>query len=133
MAPSPTGSILFKIPSRTRRSTSHELPAEFCVLGFRTPTLSAHILLWRMVILLAGSVSAAEAGFIGFCPMLPTDTTIEENLQDARAALDYAKGLPGADPSRLAVMGFSRGGLLALWVATERRDLKAVVLMAPAP
>ena len=75
----------------------------------------------------------AEAGFIGFSPVLPTDTTIEENLQDARAALDYAKGLPETDPSRLAVLGFSRGGLLAFLAATERRDLKAVVLMAPAP
>lgn len=48
------------------------------------------------------------------------------------SAVDHAKTLPGADSSRIALMGFSMGGLTSLKVAVERRDLKALVLLAPA-
>lgn len=47
-------------------------------------------------------------------------------------AVDHVRTLPGVDSSRIALMGFSMGGLTSLKVAVERKDLKALVLLAPA-
>jgi len=74
-----------------------------------------------------------KAGFVGISPILRTDVAMEENLRDILAAVDYVKGLEFADPNRIGIMGFSRGGLLAFMAATQRSDFKAIVLMAPAP
>jgi dienelactone hydrolase len=41
--------------------------------------------------------------------------------------------MPDVDRARVALMGHSRGGTLALMVAVRRKDLAAVVLTAPAP
>jgi dienelactone hydrolase len=41
--------------------------------------------------------------------------------------------MPKVDPSRIALMGFSRGGLLTLMVGVERQDLKSLLILAPAP
>ena len=53
--------------------------------------------------------------------------------KDVLLALDYLKSRSDVDPSRIALMGFSRGGLLALMVGVERDDLKGLLLLAPAP
>jgi len=50
------------------------------------------------------------------------------------AGLDALLGDPSADADSVGVVGFSRGGLLSLQLATGRpMYVKAVVLMAPAP
>ena len=74
----------------------------------------------------------AKAGFVGFAPIRRNDRSLATNVQDVIAAMNYVKTLKNVDPQRLAVIGFSRGGLLAFMSSTRRRDLKAVVLMAPA-
>jgi dienelactone hydrolase len=57
---------------------------------------------------------------------------ILSNKEELSRAVDYVKGLSDVDPSRMALMGHSRGGLLALMVGLERKDLKALVITAPA-
>ena len=47
-------------------------------------------------------------------------------------AIDHVKALPGVDSSRIALAGFSMGGLVSFKVALERKDLRAVALLAPA-
>jgi dipeptidyl aminopeptidase/acylaminoacyl peptidase len=47
-------------------------------------------------------------------------------------AAEWMRGLPGADPERLGVIGFSRGGYLAAEVAVRESRLKAVVGVASA-
>jgi dienelactone hydrolase len=47
-------------------------------------------------------------------------------------AVDYVKSLPEVDANRVALMGHSRGGLLTLMAALERKYLKALVIAAPA-
>jgi len=47
-------------------------------------------------------------------------------------AIDYVKNLPEVDNTRVALVGFSMGGLVSFNVALERRDLCAVALLAPA-
>lgn len=46
--------------------------------------------------------------------------------------IDQVKTLPGVDGSRVALAGFSMGGLTSFKVALERSDLRAVALLAPA-
>lgn len=57
----------------------------------------------------------------------------EERYKDVVAgAVDYVKTRPDVDPSRVALMGFSMGGLTSLIAGVERNDLKALLLLAPA-
>ncbi len=75
----------------------------------------------------------AKEGFIGFGPIRKQTVSLAGNIQDVIAAIEYVKKLENVDVDRLAVVGFSRGGLLAFMAATRRNDLKAIVMMAPAP
>jgi cephalosporin-C deacetylase len=52
-------------------------------------------------------------------------------VTDAVRAVDAVKELPGADPQRVAVVGNSQGGGLALAVAGLRSDLTAVLPSVP--
>ncbi len=47
-------------------------------------------------------------------------------------AIDHVKALPEVDSSRIALAGFSMGGLVSFKVALERDDLRALALLAPA-
>jgi dienelactone hydrolase len=80
----------------------------------------------------ATAKAIARAGFVGFSPIRRNSVSLPGNIQDVIAAISYVNGLKNVDKDRLAVIGFSRGGLLAFMASTRRRDIKAVVLMAPA-
>ncbi|NIR43418.1 MAG: dienelactone hydrolase family protein, partial [Gemmatimonadetes bacterium] len=49
---------------------------------------------------------------------------------DVQAAVRYLRGRPEIDPSRVALIGHSEGGIIAPVVAAEDRELAAIVLMA---
>ena len=81
----------------------------------------------------------AEDGFLALAPIrekVPRGRgwmSYDERYKEVVSrAIDYVKTLPDADPSRVALIGFSMGGLTSLKVAVERMDLKAVLLLAPA-
>lgn len=57
---------------------------------------------------------------------------IPANKNALSKAIDYVKSLPEVDRSRMALMGHSRGGLLALMTGLDRKDIKALILTAPA-
>ncbi len=48
------------------------------------------------------------------------------------AAINYAKGFTNVDQGKVSLVGYSMGGLVALIVAEDRKDLRSVVVMAPA-
>jgi dipeptidyl aminopeptidase/acylaminoacyl peptidase len=50
---------------------------------------------------------------------------------DIAAALDWLAGQPGVDPSRLAVLGFSQGGQVALLTGTRTSRARAIVAYYP--
>lgn len=78
--------------------------------------------------------SLAAEGYIAFAPIRRSGRgDIPAHQAEIMAALDHARSLPGADASRMALMGFSRGGLLALMAGVERSDLSALIVLAPAP
>jgi dienelactone hydrolase len=55
------------------------------------------------------------------------------HIDDVYDGLDALLATDGVDDGRVGIMGFSRGGMLALQAATERPDtFSAVVSMAPA-
>ena len=74
-----------------------------------------------------------EAGFIGFSPLRRETIPITGHLDDVLDGIDYALSHPQADPTRLAILGFSRGGYLSFVGLTERPDATVGVIMAPAP
>ena len=77
----------------------------------------------------------SDAGFLTFIPIRQGGrglSTLLSHKAQVLQAVDYVKGLPEVDPSRVAVMGNSRGALLTLMVGVEQKGLKALVIMAPA-
>jgi uncharacterized protein len=56
---------------------------------------------------------------------------VGEQLADWRAAIAFARGLPGVDPTRLAIWGFSLSGGHVLRVASRDPDLAAAVAQTP--
>lgn len=84
---------------------------------------------------LAGICQAlATDGFLAFAPIRQSGTrNIPRHKEEVLRAVDYIKALPDIDPSRIALTGLSRGGLLTLMVGIERNDLKALVILAPSP
>lgn len=76
----------------------------------------------------------AAEGFLVFAPIRRSGPGNLVGLKEqVSQAVDYVKSLPDVDPSRIVLMGFSRGGTLTLMVAVERKDLKAIIIQAPAP
>jgi fermentation-respiration switch protein FrsA (DUF1100 family) len=51
--------------------------------------------------------------------------------EDLRAAIGFARGLPGVDPDRVVLWGFSLAGAVSLQLAAEDRGIGAVVAVAP--
>ncbi len=72
----------------------------------------------------------AEAGFVGLSPVRRQSGSFRGDLDDIDVGLRYGQGLPYVDRQRVGLMGFSRGGLLTVIAATERAELRAVVVMA---
>jgi len=87
--------------------------------------------------------SLAKDGFLAFVPIRSRDPSLGVGRTPKEAysrlrkelskVLDYVKALPDVNPSRIALMGHSMGGLLTLLLGTERKDLKALIVSAPAP
>jgi dienelactone hydrolase len=77
----------------------------------------------------------AADGFLTFVPVREGGSglrTLPSHKAQVLQAVDYVKSLSDVDPSRVAVTGNSRGGLLTFMVGVEQKGLKALVIMAPA-
>lgn len=76
----------------------------------------------------------AADGFLAFTPIRQSgERNIPGHKEEVLGAVDYVRRQPDVDPSRIAIMGFSRGGLLTLMVGVERSDLRVLLILAPAP
>lgn len=76
----------------------------------------------------------AADGYLALAPIRSSGRgNIPGHAQEVARAVDEVKADPRVDRERVALMGFSRGGLLTLLVGLERRDLKALLILAPAP
>lgn len=76
----------------------------------------------------------AADGFLAFAPIRRSGQgDIPRHKAEVSSAVNHVKALPDVDSSRVALMGFSRGGLLTLMVGVERSDLGALLILAPAP
>ncbi len=84
--------------------------------------------------LLSTCVALAEAGYVARSELRPASVSLDGQLDDVLQGLDELRSHPDVDPDQVAVVGFSRGGLLALQAAIVRPDdVDAVLLFAPAP
>jgi dienelactone hydrolase len=59
------------------------------------------------------------------------DTTFSTQIADAVVAFDYLQTLDGVNGDRVAILGYSQGGLVASHVADLRPEATSVVLWAP--
>ncbi|WP_026903907.1 alpha/beta hydrolase [Pedobacter glucosidilyticus] len=57
-------------------------------------------------------------------------TLKEETIEDAEAALTFAKTLPEIDKTQLYIFGHSLGGMVAPRLATQNPDVKGIILAA---
>jgi pimeloyl-ACP methyl ester carboxylesterase len=76
---------------------------------------------------------AATFNAIVYMPVRPDAhgaANVPPELAMVMAAIDKAKTLPDVDPDRIALMGHSRGGLLAIMAAVRRSDFAALVMSA---
>jgi dienelactone hydrolase len=77
----------------------------------------------------------ASARFLTFIPIREGGrgpASLPSHKAQVLQAIEYVKSLPDVSPSRIAVTGNSRGGLLTLMVGVEQKELRALVIMAPA-
>lgn len=80
----------------------------------------------------ASVAALARRGYVALAPMRLKQNTLKSEITQTRSALEYLRKLDRVDPQRMAVVGFSRGGLLALIAAVKSTELQAAILMAPA-
>lgn len=57
---------------------------------------------------------------------------IKEGLRVTNSAIEFLKQQPNVNAKRIGIIGFSEGGVVTLWSAFNRKELRAVVLMSPA-
>jgi dienelactone hydrolase len=75
----------------------------------------------------------AKLDMVGFAGYRTHRIDLRANIRNASESLDFIKKQPDVDAKRIAVIGFSRGGLLSYFLASTNPDLKALVVMAAAP
>ena len=90
--------------------------------GFETPAA-------RAALLASHGHAALALAYFGVEP-LPS-MLVEIPLESIAAGLDWLRAQPEVDPSRIGVMGTSKGGELALLLASRRADLRCVVAYVP--
>ena len=59
-----------------------------------------------------------------------TKSTSADFAKDVEAALDFIKTLPVVDTNKLGLIGHSEGGMIAPLVASKRKEVKFIVLLA---
>jgi pimeloyl-ACP methyl ester carboxylesterase len=77
----------------------------------------------------------AEQGYIGYAKARATTSeSILDSFVDVTTGLEELLEVPTLDNSKMAMLGYSHGGLLSLRIAELHPELfDSVVLMAPAP
>ncbi|MBC7287937.1 MAG: alpha/beta fold hydrolase [Armatimonadetes bacterium] len=109
------------------------VPAVLMCHGFTGHRIEAHRLFVEAAQAFAASgVAALRFDFRGSGESQGAfaDMTVEGEIQDALAALEYLMRRPDVDASRVAVLGLSLGGAVAACVAGRRPDVRALVLWA---
>ena len=123
--------------SRPASSTATRLPAVVLV-GGSGPT-DRDSLVYGVPILGEIAGSLAEAGFVtirydkrgvGQSGGRAESATFADYAEDARAAVRFLADRKDVDPKRIAVLGHSEGGLVALIAADKEKRIAAVVLIA---
>jgi len=60
------------------------------------------------------------------------DTTVMDEVEDTDRAINFIKRQPGIDRTKIGIIGLSLGGAVAAYAASRHKEVKALVLWAPA-
>ena len=81
----------------------------------------------------ATAIALAEGGYLARAELREPTVSISGHLQEVETALDDLISNSKCDTSRVGIIGFSRGGLLALQAGKSQADkIKVIISMAPA-
>jgi dienelactone hydrolase len=75
----------------------------------------------------------AALGFLGLATLRRSTISIEGHSEDVDAGIAYVLAHGDADPERVSVLGYSRGGYLSFVAMAAHPDIDLAVIMAPAP
>ena len=109
-------------------------PAVLLCHGFTGTRIETHCLFVKMSRLLEKiGIASCRFDFIGSGESDGdfVDMTVQGEVEDTLAVLDYVKALDLVDSSRLGTIGLSLGGAVAALAAGESRSFRAVCLWAP--
>jgi dipeptidyl aminopeptidase/acylaminoacyl peptidase len=107
-------------------------PAIIVLHGFQQPGANGAALMEPMAIRFASLGYVALAlSMRGWPPSGGADDCGLHQPDDIAAALDWLAVQPGVDPERLAVLGLSQGGQVALLTGTRSPRVKAIVAAYP--
>lgn len=96
------------------------------ILGHKPFALIADVLTRRGIAVLR----VDDPGTGGSTDPRGIKATTDDFVTDVRASLNYLKGQPGIDPSRIGLLGHSEGGLIASLLAADNPDVAFVILFA---
>jgi uncharacterized protein len=108
-------------------------PAVVLLHGFTGNASESHFMFTRLARQLAADGLAAlrfDCRGSGWSDGEFVEVTVEREVADARAALDYLARQPEIDHARLGLLGFSLGGCVAALVAGRDPRVQALVLWA---
>jgi len=75
----------------------------------------------------------AAAGFLGVSTLRRQTVPITGHSDDVDAGIAYGLAHLSADPEKVVILGYSRGGYLSFLALTEHPEIDLAVIMAPAP
>ncbi|MDY4610031.1 MAG: alpha/beta fold hydrolase [Sphaerochaetaceae bacterium] len=121
----------------TRPDDDQKHPAVVLISGSGSQDRNEELMNHRPFLVLADALTRAgyavlrydDRGY-GLSEGNPLTATTLEIADDASSALDWLKGQPYVDVSRLFAIGHSEGGIIAPILASYRNDLAGIVMLA---
>lgn len=109
-------------------------PAVVFFHGFTGHKVEAHRIFVQQARALAGAgIAALRFDFRGSGDSAGefSDMTVSREVEDAHCAISWVRNRQEVDPTRIGILGFSLGGMVAAFALAKHPDVRAAVLWNP--